>query len=116
MEPTTPCIVMTTASTEDEAELLAAAIVEARLAACVQVERVRSFYMWQGTLHREPEWLLLIKTLSARFAALEAFIRERHSYETPEIVHLPITAGSPAYLRWLAEGSSGSPAPAAPQE
>ena len=49
---------MTTASTEDEAEALAAAIVEARLAACVQVERVRSFYIWQEKLHREPEWLL----------------------------------------------------------
>ena len=112
---TTACVVMTTASTEDEAESLAAAIVEARLAACVQVQRVRSFYIWQDALHREPEWLLLIKTLSARFAALEAFIRERHSYETPEIVQVPITSGSPAYLRWLAEGSSGDP-PAAAQE
>jgi periplasmic divalent cation tolerance protein len=101
------CIVMTTASTEDEAETLAAAIVEARLAACVQVERVRSFYIWQETLHREPEWLLLIKTLTARYAALAAFIRERHSYETPEIVQVPITAGSADYLRWLAAGSTG---------
>ena len=101
------CIVMTTASTEDEAEALAAAIVEARLAACVQVERVRSFYIWQEKLHREPEWLLLIKTLAARFPELEAFIRERHSYETPEIVQVPMTAGSPDYLRWLGAGSTG---------
>ena len=104
----TACIVMTTASTEDEAEALAAAIVEAGLAACVQVQRVRSIYVWQGTLHREPEWLLLIKTLAARYAVLEAFIRERHSYETPEIVQLPITAGSADYLRWLAGGSAGA--------
>ncbi|MBT2302551.1 divalent-cation tolerance protein CutA [Variovorax paradoxus] len=104
---TAACIVMTTASTEDEAEALGAAIVEAGLAACVQVQRVRSFYVWQGTLHREPEWLLLIKTLAARYAVLEAFIRERHSYETPEIVQLPITAGSADYLRWLAGGSAG---------
>ena len=102
------CIVMTTASTEDEAEALAAAIVEARLAACVQVERVRSFYIWQETLHREPEWLLLIKTLAARFTELEAFIRERHSYETPEILQVPVAAGSPDYLRWLAAGSTGA--------
>ena len=101
------CIVMTTASTEDEAEALAAAIVEARLAACVQVQRVRSFYIWEDTLHREPEWLLLIKTLAGRYEALEAFIRERHSYETPEIVQLPIAAGSADYLRWLAIGSTG---------
>lgn len=104
----TACIVMTTASTEDEAEALGTAIVEAGLAACVQVQRVRSFYVWQGTLHREPEWLLLIKTLAARYAVLEAFIRERHSYETPEIVQLPITAGSADYLRWLAGGSAGA--------
>jgi periplasmic divalent cation tolerance protein len=104
---TAACIVMTTASTEDEAESLAAAIVEAGLAACVQVQRVRSFYVWQGTLHREPEWLLLIKTLAARHAVLDAFIRERHSYEAPEIVQLPITAGSADYLRWLAAGSAG---------
>ncbi|HYN63970.1 MAG TPA: divalent-cation tolerance protein CutA [Candidatus Limnocylindrales bacterium] len=96
-----PCIVLTTTGTEDEAESLAAAIVEARLAACVQVQRVRSFYIWQDTLHREPEWLLVAKTRSVRYAALEAFIRERHSYETPEIVQLPITAGSAAYLGWL---------------
>jgi periplasmic divalent cation tolerance protein len=104
----TACIVMTTASTEDEAEALGTAIVEAGLAACVQVQRVRSFYVWQGTLHREPEWLLLIKTLAARYAVLEAFIRERHSYETPEIVQLPITAGSADYLHWLAGGSAGA--------
>ncbi len=97
----TPCIVMTTTGTEDEAESLAAAIVEARLAACVQVQRVRSFYVWRSELHREPEWLLMAKTRSLRYAALEAFIRERHSYETPEIVQLPITAGSADYLRWL---------------
>lgn len=101
------CIVMTAASTEDEAEALAAAIVEARLAACVQVQRVRSFYIWEETLHREPEWVLLIKTLAARYPALEAFIRERHSYETPEIVQVPMTAGSPDYLHWLAAGSTG---------
>ncbi|OUM00973.1 divalent-cation tolerance protein CutA [Variovorax sp. JS1663] len=104
------CIVMTTASTEDEADALAAAIVESRLAACVQVQRVRSFYVWKEALHHEPEWLLLIKTLSARYAALEAFIRERHGYETPEIVQVPVSGGSPDYLRWLAEGSSGAPA------
>lgn len=100
------CIVMTSIGTEDEAEALAAAIVEAQLAACVQIQRVRSLYVWQGELHREPEWVLQIKTLDARYAALEAFIRERHSYQTPEIVQLPITAGSADYLRWLETGST----------
>jgi periplasmic divalent cation tolerance protein len=100
------CIAMTSIGTEDEAERLAAAIVEARLAACVQVQRVRSLYVWQGELHREPEWVLQIKTLRARYAALEAFIRERHSYQTPEIVQVPITDGAVDYLRWLEAGST----------
>lgn len=104
------CIVMTSIGTEDEAEALAEAIVEARLAACVQVQWVRSLYIWQDVLHREPEWVLHIKTLDARYGALEAFIRERHSYETPEIVRVPITAGSADYLDWLRAGSTASPA------
>ena len=98
------CIVMTSLGTEDEAESLSAEIVEARLAACVQIQRVRSLYMWQGTLHREPEWVLHIKTVDARYAVLEAFIRERHSYETPEIVRVPIGGGSPEYLAWVEAG------------
>ncbi|MDM0117103.1 divalent-cation tolerance protein CutA [Variovorax sp. J22R133] len=110
----TPCIVMTAAGTEDEAENLATAIVEARLAACVQVHHVRSFYSWQGEMRREPEWVLMAKTRSSRFAALEAFIRARHSYETPEIIQLPITAGSTDYLAWLAAGTV--PVPPAPAQ
>ncbi len=98
-----PCIVLTTAGTEDAAETLAAAIVEARLAACVQVQRVRSVYVWDGALQREPEWQLLIKTREARWAELEAFIRARHDYDTPEILRLPVSGGSAAYLRWLGD-------------
>ncbi|MDA7417041.1 divalent-cation tolerance protein CutA [Xenophilus arseniciresistens] len=103
MSTDTACIVLTTAGTEDEADQLASAIVEARLAACVQIQRVRSLYRWQGEVRNEPEWQLCIKTRTGRYAALEALIRERHSYETPEIVQLPITAGSADYLRWVAQ-------------
>ncbi|MGJ7512239.1 divalent-cation tolerance protein CutA [Variovorax sp. GT1P44] len=102
----TACFVMTSIGTEDEAEALGAAVVAARLAACVQIQRVRSLYVWEGALHREPEWVLQIKTLRARYATLEAFIRERHTYQTPEIVQVPITAGSVDYLRWLEAGST----------
>jgi periplasmic divalent cation tolerance protein len=102
----TACIVLTTAGTEDEAEQLADAIVQARLAACEQIQRVRSVYAWQGETRREPEWLLMAKTRAGRFAELEAFIRERHGYEVPEIVQVPITAGSAAYLRWLGEATT----------
>ena len=104
----TPCIVLTSLGTEDEAEKLAEAIVTARLAACVQVQRVRSFYEWQGEMQRTPEWLLVIKTRSLRYAALEAFIRANHTYKVPEIVQVPISAGSADYLQWLHAGSSGA--------
>ncbi|MFT4266538.1 MAG: divalent-cation tolerance protein CutA [Xenophilus sp.] len=103
----TACVVLTTAGTEDEAEQLADAIVQARLAACVQIQRVRSVYAWQGETRREPEWLLMAKTRAGRFAELEAFIRARHGYEVPEIVQLPVTAGSADYLRWIGEATAG---------
>jgi len=106
MSQDTACIVTTTMGTEDEAEQLAGEIVEARLAACVQIQRVRSIYTWQGETKREPEWLLSMKTRTGRYAALEALIRERHSYELPEIVQFPITAGSADYLRWVAQGTT----------
>lgn len=100
-----PCVVTTALGTEDEADALAGALVEAGLAACVQVMHVRSFYRWEGEIKREPEWLLLIKTRSERFAEVEAFIRERHSYELPEILALPVGGGAPDYLRWLLEAT-----------
>lgn len=95
------CVVQTTLANEAQAAELARAVVQARLGACVQLQAIRSFYVWQDRAHDEPEWLLNIKTRRALYAALEAFIRERHPYETPEIVQLPITAGSAAYLAWV---------------
>jgi len=100
--PAAFCLVMTTTASEAEAETLAQQIVQARLAACVQVQAVKSFYVWKEQPCAENEWLLLIKTRSGLYPALEGFIRARHSYETPEIVQLPITTGSPDYLDWLA--------------
>lgn len=116
MSTDTACIVMTTAGTEDEADQLAQAIVESRLAACVQIQRVRSIYRWQGETRQEPEWQLSMKTRTGRYAQIEALIRERHSYELPEIVQLPITAGSAAYLHWVAQSTEDAqpPAPHAP--
>jgi len=108
-----PCVVSTALGTEDEAESLASALVEAGLAACVQVMHVRSVYRWQGELRREPEWVLLAKTRSALFGQVEAFIRERHSYELPEILQMPVSGGSPDYLRWLLEATSENKPPQA---
>lgn len=102
------CLVQTALSSETEAAALARQIVQARLGACVQVQAIKSFYVWQGQAHEEPEWLLNIKTRSALYPALEAFITEHHPYETPEIVQLPITAGSADYLAWV---DAGTPLP-----
>ncbi|MDP3700701.1 MAG: divalent-cation tolerance protein CutA [Hylemonella sp.] len=104
--PTPPyCMVQTALASEAEAAELARGIVQARLGACVQLQAIRSFYVWQGQAHDAPEWLLSIKTRGALYPALEAYIREHHPYETPEIVQLPITAGSAAYLAWLDENT-----------
>jgi periplasmic divalent cation tolerance protein len=103
------CLVLTTVATAQQADTLARRIVEAGLGACVQIEAIRSVYRWQGALCDEPEQRLSIKTRRARFEALERFIRANHSYETPEIVQIPITAGSAAYLQWVDEGTRGGP-------
>ncbi len=95
-------VLVTTASIE-EAEAIANALVEAQLAACVSLLPIHSIYIWQGELHKEQEWQLLIKTDLALFPILEAKIRELHSYEVSEIIALPIIAGSQPYLEWIAE-------------
>ncbi len=100
-EAFTHCVVQTALASEAEAATLARQIVQAGLGACVQLQAIRSFYVWQGQAHDEPEWLLSIKTRSALYPALEAWLREHHPYETPEIIQLPITAGSAAYLAWV---------------
>ena len=105
---TTPyCLVLTTVASEAQAEALARQIVQARLGACVQLQKIRSFYRWQNEVRDEPEFLLQIKTRQACYPALEAFIRTHHSYETPEIVQLPIVAGSADYLQWLQTETGG---------
>ena len=99
------CIVLTTTASQQQAETLARQIVQARLGACVQIQSVKSFYSWQGALRAEPECQLAIKTRGDRFAALAQFISAQHPYDTPEIVQIPITAGSSDYLRWLDAGT-----------
>ena len=99
------CIVLTTTANQQQAETLARQIVEARLGACVQIQSVKSFYRWQGALCAEPECQLAIKTRTDRFEALAQFISAQHPYDTPEIVQIPITAGSSDYLSWLDAGT-----------
>jgi periplasmic divalent cation tolerance protein len=95
-------IVLTTTPNIAEAESLAQKIVEQKLAACVQIlPNIISFYSWQGAIQKDSEQLLLIKTLSERFDALEKFIRVNHSYETPEIVAISSEKVSEGYLNWI---------------
>lgn len=95
------CIIMTTTESQEEANRLAEILVTQRLAACVQTTPITSTYTWQGKLHRDAEWLLLIKTRTARFRDVKDALLKHHSYETPEIIQAPILQGSPAYLAWL---------------
>src|SRR5438132_64182 len=94
--------VSTSLDNEAEAGRLAAALVEERLAACVQViGPVHSVYRWGGTVTQAAEWLCTAKTAEARLPALLSRIRTLHSYQQPEIVASAIDAGDPGYLAWL---------------
>lgn len=100
--------VLTTAGSEEEAATIAALLVERQLAACVQVVGpVVSRYRWQGAIEEEREWQCLAKTTQAAYKAVEAAIREVHSYDEPEIIATPILAGSAGYLAWIADEVSG---------
>ncbi len=96
--------VSTTTETKQAAQEIAAALVEQRLAACVQVSGpVESVYRWQDKVQQSQEWLCTAKTRASLFPQVEAVIRELHTYECPEIVAVPIADGSAAYLTWLGE-------------
>ena len=96
-------VVITTTANKEQAESLARSILDARLAACIQVQAITSFYSWKGEQCSDQESLLLIKTRHELYPSLEAHIKTHHSYETPEIIELPITQGLPAYLSWIDE-------------
>ncbi|SRR6266536_2506781 len=91
-----------TAASADEAARIADVLVNSRLAACVQVlPDMQSIYLWKSEVQREREVLIIVKTTSAKFDDLQSQVRAMHSYETPEIIALPIVAGSEDYLKWL---------------
>lgn len=97
----TYCMILTTTSSKAEADRLAVILVGEKLAACVQAIQISSTYTWQEELVSESEWLLLIKTRSALYPQVEDALRKHHSYETPEITCVPISAGSAPYLAWI---------------
>ncbi len=97
------CAILVSASSQSQATLIATVLVESQLAACVSLVPITSIYTWQKKLHQEQEWQLLIKTELTLFAAVAAKIQELHSYEVPEIVAIPLVAGSQSYPQWISE-------------
>ncbi len=98
-------VVLVTCGNSTEAGRIARALVKRRLAACVNVlgAGVRSTYRWKGRVETAREHLLLIKTAKRKLRALRTAVERLHSYDVPEVIALPIVAGSPDYLRWLAD-------------
>ncbi len=94
--------VFTTTASKDDAQRIARALVEAQLAACVQVlGPITSTYRWEGAVETSEEWLVLVKTRRDLYSELEQAIRGLHPYDVPEILAVPIVAANPAYLAWL---------------
>ena len=102
-------VVLSTCGSADEAERIARQLVEARLAACVNViMQIRSFYWWKGKIEDSGEWLLVIKTSRGLFERVRLVLEGAHSYELPEVLALPVVEGSPNYLTWLEGELEGS--------
>src|SRR5690606_31679785 len=96
-------VILVTAGSDEEAKRIGAALVERRLAACVNlVGPIRSIYRWDGEVRDDPEVLLVVKTTRERFAAVEQAVREMHSYDAPEVVAVGVEQGSLPYLDWIA--------------
>jgi periplasmic divalent cation tolerance protein len=104
-------VVFSTCGSEEEAVRIARTVIEAQLAACVNiVPAIRSIYRWQDSIQDEQEWLLVMKTKRDLFTALSARLQTVHSYEVPEAIALPIVDGLPDYLAWIDRESLQSPA------
>lgn len=97
------CVVMTTVADRATAETIARAVLEARLAACVQIQAIDSYYRWQGRIETSTEQLLFLKTATSCYDALERKLIELHPYDTPEIIRLPVEGGLGKYLAWIAD-------------
>ena len=104
-------VVLVTSGSAKEARKIARAVVEQRLAVCVNIvtSPVQSVYRWKGRVESAKEFLLIIKTTQSRFAKLEAAVERHHSYDVPEIIALPVVRGTTDYLAWISESVKPSP-------
>ena len=100
------CVIMVSVGSDTEAERIARALVERRLAACVQEYPITSSYVWQGEFNRDAEILLLIKTRSALFSDVRECVKELHSYDVAEVLQVPVISGADDYLSWIADNTS----------
>jgi periplasmic divalent cation tolerance protein len=101
-------IVLVTAGSAEEAAMIGRTLIEERLGACANiVPHIRSIYRWRGKIYDEQEFLIIIKTRTSLFEAVQKRVKELHSYEVPEIISLPIALGLPQYLEWVEEETGG---------
>ena len=99
------CLVMVTVSSEAEGEKIATALLTAKLAACINITPINSFYTWSGKINRDREWQLFIKTRLDIFEQLAEKVKLLHSYDVPEIIALPLLSGSSSYLNWITQNT-----------
>ena len=101
-------IVMVTAGSAEEAATIGRTLIEERLAACANiVPGIRSIYRWKGKIYDEQEFLIIIKTRTSHFEAVQKRVKELHSYEVPEIISFPVAHGLPQYLEWVQAETAG---------
>jgi periplasmic divalent cation tolerance protein len=94
-------VILVTATSETQARRMARKLLQNKLAACVNFVPVDSMFIWQGAIHEEEEVLMIIKTRTETFDALMSAIKLTHTYDTPEIIGMPVVIGSPEYLKWI---------------
>lgn len=100
------CMVLTTVDSQVNAERIAQYLLNEKLAACIQVQPIESYYSWQGNIEHEAELMLRIKTRSDCYPQLEQHILTMHPYDVPQIIQVPISTGNADYLAWLDENCS----------
>ncbi len=98
-------VVITTTGSKNDAEKIIKALLADKLAACIQVYEIKSYYTWKEKVNEDTEQILLIKARADLYPEIEASIKQNHTYEIPEIIQLPISNGSPGYLNWIEEVS-----------
>ena len=99
-----PIIIITTASSNKEAEIIGSKLIDKKLAACVNIiPNIKSIYRWKGKMNKDSEYLLIIKTVKRAEKDVFKNIRKLHSYDTPEMISIPITGGEKSYLNWLSK-------------